>query len=248
MKRSLLSLLLFLSLALPSSSAWLYDGVDDVASVGPSSSVILIDAPWTLAGNVRVLSNAGTSSSRFYTGFDAGSGQAFDIALNEISSADPPNEVWVDISDGADELFYETTTDFFAGNTNWVAFALRRTGTSSTATVPIYFNNTLQALNGSATLNSLDAIANIQTMYIGNRSNLNRALNGSMANMAYWAIDLTDGQLESLSDGFSPGCYLNSQQWHVPGIRDNQEIRNGIAVTVSGPTITEHPRTFFCGE
>jgi hypothetical protein len=170
---------------------------------------------------------------------DNGAGH-LSIALNEVSSADPPNEMWIELLDdgGLDEIFLETNTDPFASNTNWTHIALVRTGTGSACTITLYINGSTAA---AGTNNAVDAVA-AATLYFGNRASLTRGLNGSMAEWAKWSRALSPNEIGALKNGFAPAFFPKSLMFYVPMIRDNNEIKQGISVTNTGAAGAGHPR------
>lgn len=67
---------------------------------------------------------------------------------------------------------------------------------------------------------------------------------GEVAQMGHWQVQLGADEIAALAKGFSPKLIRpTSLLFHAPCMRQMREIRAGLAATLTGTTVTVHPRT-----
>jgi hypothetical protein len=100
--------------------------------------------------------------------------------------------------------------------------------------------------NGSQTSGSGGVVNTANTaMEIGRFSSGGNYVNGRMASLAIWNASLPDSLCESLEKGFSPlRIQPQSLQLYIPMVRDIKDMMRGVAITVTGSTVADHPRSY----
>lgn len=68
---------------------------------------------------------------------------------------------------------------------------------------------------------------------------------GRIAEVCFWSVTLTQGELTALAKGMSPlKVRPQSLFFYAPLVRSAIELRNGSTLTVSGATVADHPRIY----
>lgn len=80
-------------------------------------------------------------------------------------------------------------------------------------------------------------------LWIGNRSAGSRAIDGQIAEVAFWNALLTPAEIAALSKGFSPSHIRpTAMRFHAPLVRDFRPLQQNAAIASSGVTVAPHPR------
>lgn len=129
------------------------------------------------------------------------------------------------------------------GITNvWRHWAITYDG-SSTANDPLmYLDGASQGVTETTTPTG-SPVASGNGLYVGNRWQTDRNLDGRMAEFAVWDRILTPDEIGALADGFPPILFPTSLACYMPLVRGTQDYR-GSAPTVTGTAVQPHPRMF----
>ncbi|MGD9652097.1 MAG: LamG domain-containing protein [Candidatus Dadabacteria bacterium] len=241
----ILTCLLFILGPCSAFPAWLYDGTDYV-SVADGAATTLPNGDWAIGGWIKLDTTSGWPND--YTvvsaGVDGGSEGEFTLGIDQDGGSSTRVEMYIADDFYGSEASLSSTGDEFAGNTNPTHVLLQRSGSNFQFYIGGVASGTV-AVGGIDELNFSTAL--IFGPYYNEIGNWN-ALPGSLASWAKWNRALTQAEITSLAQGFSPSCVPGSQMLDIPMIGAYQERRSGLAVTNSGTTVGAHPRMYFCGE
>jgi hypothetical protein len=227
----LLTLLLLFSLTTQSRGAWLFDGVNDKVTVGPSSVIEYPDGNWTVAFQMR--HTTGTTVAEAVFAFPYTGTIYFDFRLGDIDK----NLIWEAADDDVTATSLGTGVNSIADTNNHVV-VLTRVGTVLT----LYLDGTQIQTNNVPGF----TVCSVDEVTLGAYSDSSDPYNGSMAWAARWSRALSLPEIVGLSADISPDCYKNDLIWYVPMVRDYNEIAKGITITNDGSTVVAHPRTISC--
>lgn len=225
--------------------AWQYDGTDYV-SVADGSATTLPNGDWAMYVCIKLDTTSGWPND--YTvlsaGVSSGSEGEFIIGVDQDGGSSTRAELYIADDFYGSEVSLSSTGNEFAGNTNPTPVVLQRSGSN----FEFYVNG---VPSGSVAVGGIDEL-NFNTPFIlgpyYNEVGVDNALPGSLCGFAKWNRALTQGELTSLGQMYSPSCIPGSQVMDIPMAGGYQDRHSGLAVTNTGTTITAHSRMFFCGE
>lgn len=237
MKRIGLLLIFFLPLAINSFGAWSYNGTSAYVDMSDNAVLDLPDGDWTLAGWFKPNSTAGTTEPPVIS-VSVSDSIYFAGSYYEASFADAKaNDIDFYAQDAqADSVWPLSTSNPLS--TNWTSYIAIRSGN----TVTLYINGTSA---GSATNAIFDAVTIAGVVRWGGTFDLLGFFGGLTAEWAKWDRALSTSEIAALKNGTSPRFFLNGLKWHVPMIRDYNEIKTGISITNHSSTAGSHPRIYY---
>lgn len=214
--------------------AWLFDGIDDYATLAPDAALALGDGDWTLGGWVRITSSAGSAFMYFLSWNNLSAVNSCNWYFNEAGIVDA-NKLQFAVRDTQGTPVSAKSTSTPGASTAWQHLLLRRSG----GTIAQYVNG---AADGNGYSASFGAIDYAQALHLGGRSNHdpNRFFNGAMAEWAKWDRALSTGEMAALVAGAAPGNIPGGLAWYL-SMLDYQERVAGLTVTNHGSTLVGHP-------
>jgi hypothetical protein len=233
MKTLIATLILIVSLWLisPVHAALDFDGTDDNLRLG---SVLLSAAPMTVCAWVN-LDNNTSAHTIFHIGDTAAAADRFQLDFNGAGggSNDPVRFVTTRSTSGT-----ASTANFYTAST-WHHGCGRTSGAASR------YSALDGTMSGEETSNLTPA--NLDDTNIGVRNELTDTLftDGRIAELGVWNRALSDGEILSLSKGFSPKCFPSGLVSYIPMINSAQDHK-GNAWTVTGTAAAVHTRIFYC--
>lgn len=236
LRNMFLAALLFILVPCTAYPAWLFDSTTDYVFLADNATLTLPNGDWTIAGWVKLTSTS-ASLDIYPLRHDRVSGDGYEIIITSNGSATDEASFLVQ-SDNGTFISATSTSSPFLSNTDWTHFVLQR----SVNTVTLYVNGTSVA---SASHASLDAVNSDENLYLGNRDNADRNLNGSLAEWAKWDRALSSDERAALAEGFSPNCFPGFQ-WYAPMIVSYQELVQDLTVTNNGTVSAPHQRLYSC--
>ena len=241
MRKFITALILVLLLGASANAAFLFDGSDYI-SLADNAALSLPDGPWTVCVRIKFTSRTGTTVRDIWH-WETGT-PFFRLRIGDAGAGVAPDDINVTITDNdGTSIAFSTSNDPFASNTSDTSVCLQRSGT----TVTVYVNGVSNGSGSNAAINGVDVAANFILGNNGPSVGNTATFLGSMTDFAKWDTALSVDQMASFAKGFSANCYLNPLKVYVQGIREYQELHNGIAVTNSGTTVTDQPRILYCG-
>ncbi len=82
-------------------------------------------------------------------------------------------------------------------------------------------------------------------MRIGNRGDQTRSFQGDMSELAMWNRILTADEAIGVTNRISPLAYPNGLLFYIRLIRTAADLITGTTLTVTGTTVTTHPRMIY---
>lgn len=132
-----------------------------------------------------------------------------------------------------------STTSVNDGNWHHVAFSYARNSGSNA----LYIDGASEATGNTSP--SWNTGANNFVMCLGdNVDTFWPSYVGEIAQIGHWGAQLDAAEVAALAKGYSPKLIRpTSLLFHAPCVREMREIRAGLAATLTGTSITNHPRT-----
>lgn len=238
-----LAVLLCLFVPCTAYPAWQYDGTDYV-SIADSANTTLPNGDWAIYACIKLDTTSGWPNDYIVisAGVSGGSEGEISIEVDQDAGLSTRMELYIADDFYGSEVSLASTGDEFSGNTTPTPVVLQRSGSNFE-----WYINGVAA--GTAAVGGIDEL-NFNTPlilgpYYNEVGNWN-ALPGSLCGFAKWNRALTQGEITSLGQGFSPGCIPGSQQLFIPMIGTYQELRSNNGVTNTGTAITAHSRMYSC--
>ena len=239
MNKILITIFLFLFMAVSVNAAFLFDEVNDYITLADNPALTLPDGDWTIAFWMKVPDLTGSGAQQIMNWGGDGAAPSMQIYIGEASSGIPGRmSMHLKDSDG-DVLNVDTATGVITTGT-WLHIVWARTSN----TLKCYVDNVEK---GSATNALYDDTNVADSLYIGVRANLEAASHygGELAELAKWNKFLSAAERAALANGYAPSVFPESLAWYMPMIREYQEIMVPLTVTNNGTTVTEHPRMLY---
>jgi hypothetical protein len=214
--------------------AWLFDGIDDYATIAPDAALAMGEGDWTLAGWVRVTSNAGSAYMYFLSWNALSAVNSCNWYFNEMGIADA-NKLRFFIRDSEGNLAEGMSSGTPGASDAWQHLLLRRSGGS----IAQFVNG---AADGAGYTGPFAKVESDQTLHLGGRNDLdpNRFFNGAMAEWAKWDRALSAGEIAALVSGAAPGNIPTGLAWHLPMLDYRPRIA-GLTIANHGGTLVDHP-------
>jgi hypothetical protein len=211
--------------------SWVFDGVDDRVTYDDNAALTLPNSDWTVAGWVKITSNAGTSANYMLSWGNFGAAPSLNFLVYEASHATAANRL---------EL-HPTTVAYFPSDTGfgqsviWQHVILER----SSGALSVYVDNVRfdDTDNFGADINVAGS------WFFGCRSTLIQFFPGKLAEWAKWDRVLTATERGELAGGAFPEDYTTSLVWHSKMFDDFTEDIAGLTVTDTGAVTdsADHP-------
>lgn len=127
------------------------------------------------------------------------------------------------------------------GADQWISLVVTQSGTSAPTA---YINGISQTVTETQAPTST-ATTTTFTCYVGNRSGSDRVWDGSLAELCWWNVVLTDGDAAALATVSPLLIRPDAITYALPLIRATHEVISSSDVTVTGTAVQSHPRMVY---
>lgn len=226
--------------------SWYFDEVDNYVTLADHSALTFPNGDWTVAGWIKLPSNAGTTFKYFLSWGPALAASSWHLYVGEASCSTSTlinklhfigQTASVDYANGANN---PTTADVGA-STTWQHVVIRFT--QATKTLQYFVNGS--ADHSWVVTGATGVIDRADALYFGSRavSPTDRYFLGRLAEFAKWDAALSAGDITNLAGGYAPSLVPTGLRWYTPMINDFSESVNGITVTAFNGAATDgdHP-------
>lgn len=226
--------------------SWYFDEVDNYVTLADHSALTFPNGDWTVAGWIKLPSNAGTTFKYFLSWGTALAASSWHLYIGEASCSTSVlinklhfigQTASVDYANGANN----PSTANVGAATTWQHVVIRFT--QSTKTLQYFVNGSADA--SWVVSGSTGVIDRPDALYFGSRavSPTDRYFLGRLAEFAKWDVALSAGDITNLAGGYAPSLVPTGLMWYTPMINDFSESVNGITVTAfnGAATDADHP-------